>query len=453
LNSASSDIGWDNRALFRLLWPLVVEQLLGVTMGLADTVMVSSVGEHAVSGVSLVDMINQVLIIAFAALATGGSVVVSQFIGRRDNNNASLASRQLMYSSFAVSVVLMFFTLFLRYPLLRVVYGAIEQDVMDAALIYFLITALSYPALAIYNSSAALFRAVGNSRVTMVIALLVNALNIAGNAVFIFGFKMGTAGAALSTLISRIAAAVILTVMLMTNTRRPINLKGLFKIQLSPRLIRSILNVGIPSGLESSMFQIGRLPVTRIFTTFGTTAIAANAITSVINSASFMPGSAYGIAILTIVGQCIGAKNNEAAKFYTTKILRITYCTLVPLSVLIFIFMEPLVSVFNLSPEAHDMAKSFLNIHCITMALAWTSSFALPNALRAAGDARYCMLVAVASMWVCRVSIAYLLAYVVGLGPIGVWYAMAADFIVRSISYGSRWLSGRWQGKTVIEDG
>jgi putative MATE family efflux protein len=452
LKIAASDLNWNNKALFRLLWPLVVEQLLGVTMGLADTVMVSRVGEYAVSGVSLVDMINQVLIMAFAALATGGAVVVSQFIGRKDNANASLASRQLIYSSTAVAVVLMLLTLFLRFPILHLVYGSIDQDVMDGAMIYFLITALSYPFLAIYNSSAALFRAIGNSKVTMHIALLVNVLNICGNAILIFGFHLGTLGAGLSTLISRIAAAVVLTIMLMTNTRRAITLKGLFKIKLSPRLIRSILNVGIPSGLESSMFQVGRLLVTRIFTAFGTTAIAANAITSVINSVSFMPGSAYGIALLTVVGQCIGAKNTEAAKYYTAKIMKITYSTMIILSILIFIFMEPLINAFNLSSAARDMTKSFLTVHCFTMAFLWASSFALPNALRAAGDVRYVMIVAIASMWTCRVSIAYILAYVLKLGPIGVWYAMGADFAVRNVCYISRWLSGRWKGQKVIEE-
>ncbi|MDR2096685.1 MAG: MATE family efflux transporter [Treponema sp.] len=448
---AAADLNWNNKALFRLLWPLVVEQLLGVTMGLADTVMVSSVGEHAVSGVSLVDMINQVLIMAFAALATGGAVVVSQFIGRKDNANAGLASRQLIYSSTAVAVVLMVFTLFLRFPILRLVYGSIDQDVMNGAMIYFLVTALSYPFLAIYNSSAALFRAAGNSKVTMHIALLVNILNIGGNAVLIFVFHLGTLGVGLSTLVSRIAAAVVLTVML-TNTRSAVSLKGLFKIKLSPRLIRSILNVGIPSGLESSMFQVGRLLVTRIFTTFGTAAIAANAITSVINSASFMPGSAYGIALLTVVGQCIGAKNTEAARYYTAKIMKITYSTLIIFSILIFTFMEPLVGAFHLSPAAHDMAKSFLNVHCFTMAFLWASSFALPNALRAAGDVRYVMITAIASMWTCRVSIAYILSYGLKLGPIGVWYAMGADFAVRNVCYISRWLSGRWKEHRVIEE-
>jgi putative MATE family efflux protein len=443
---------WNNRSLLHLLWPLVVEQILTVTMGIADTVMVSSVGEYAVSAVSIVDNINNLLIIAFVALATGGTVVVSQYIGRLDTHNVNLASRQLMYVAAGASLLLMTITLALLGPILRLVYGNIAADVMDAALVYFLLTALSYPFLAIYNSTAALFRAMANSRVPMFIALLVNVLNIGGNAVFIYGFHMGTEGAGLSTLICRIIAAVILTAMLMSKRSKTISLANLFRVKLVLPMIRSILNVGIPSGLENSMFQFGRLLVVRIFTVFGTAAIAANAVTSVINSLCFMPGMAYGMAILTVAGQCIGANNYDGARKHTVKIIKICYATLITLGMINFVFMEQIVSLFRLSPEAHDMAKSFLVVHCIAQALFWPLSFALPNAMRAAGDARFCMIVAVVSMWTIRVIAAYLITYALGFGPIGVWYAMGGDFLFRSVCYVRRWRGGRWQEKRVIGD-
>jgi putative MATE family efflux protein len=442
---------WNNKALFRLLWPLVIEQVLALTMGAADTVMVSSVGEHAVSGVNIVDNINNLLIIAFIALATGGAVVVSQYIGRRDSKNASLAARQLVYIVSAVSVVIMLFALALRRPIISLIYGKVESEVMEAAAVYFLITAFSYPMLAIYNACAALFRAAGNSRVPMRIALLVNIINIGGNAFFIFGLKIGVAGAALSTLISRSAAAAVLMGMLVFNRRLPITLAGLHKIALIRAMMRSILNVGIPSGLENSMFQIGRLLTQRIFTGFGTYAIAANAISGVVNSFSFMPGMAYGLALITIVGQCVGAGDYAGAKRYTAKVMKIAYVTVFIINLLIYSFLDPVIGLFNLSEEAHTLAKNFLRVHCISMVIGWVFSFALPNALRAAGDARYVMIVAAISMWTVRVSAAYFLTYVLKLGPLGVWVAMGLDFVSRGTFYLTRWRSGKWQRKKVIE--
>jgi putative MATE family efflux protein len=441
---------WNGRALFRLLWPLIIEQILAVTMGAADTMMVSRVGEHAVSGVNIIDNINNLLIIAFMALATGGAVVTSQYIGRRDVKNSSLAAKQLVYIVLLASLAIMGVALAFRRPIIRLLYGNIDAPVMDAAAVYFLITALSYPFLALYNSGAALFRSMGNSRVPMLIALLVNILNIGGNFAFIYGLRFGVAGAALSTLLSRIIAACISLGLLVRSRGSPVSLAGILKVRLVRPMIRNILNVGIPSGFESSMFQIGRLLTQRIFTSFGTRAFAANAIASVINSFSFMPGMAYGMALLTIVGQCVGAGDYGAAKKQTLRIMKIAYITLFIISGSIYVFMEPLVSLFNLSPEAHDMAKTFLRVHCISMALGWPLSFALPNALRAAGDARYVMIVASVSMWTVRVSAAYLLAFPLGVGPLGVWLAMGADFVVRGSCYLTRWRRGRWQTKRVI---
>jgi putative MATE family efflux protein len=431
----------------------VVEQILALAMGAIDTVMVSSVGEHAVSGVNIIDNINNLLIIAFTALCTGGAVVTSQYIGRRDSANASLAARQLYYVVTLAAIVIMSFALVLRVPIIRLLYGNIEEDVMEAAKIYFLITALSYPMLAIYNACAALFRASGNSRVPMGIAMLVNFMNIGGNAFFIYGLKIGVTGAALSTLFSRIVAAAILTGILAANRRGPVSLAGILKFRLIRSTIRNILNVGIPSGLESSMFMVGRLLTQRIFTVFGTAAMAANAIAGVINSFSFMPGQAFGIALLTIVGQCVGAGDYGGAKRYTAKIMKFTYLVIFMISGGIFIFREPLVSLFALSAEAHALALYFLQFHCLSMAIGWGASFALPNALRAAGDGRFVMIAAVISMWTVRVSFSYILTFVFGLGPVGVWIAMGADFISRGSSYTIRWLRGRWQGKRVIGDG
>jgi putative MATE family efflux protein len=412
--------------------------------------MVSGVGEYAVSGISIVDVISVLLINAFAALATGGAVVVSQYIGRRDTRSASLASKQLVYINTIVSLTLMTATLAFCRPLLSLIYGHIAADVMQAAQTYFLITALSFPSLAIYNSNAALFRSAGNSRVTMMVALLVNILNIGGNALLIYVCKIGVAGAALSTLASRTAAACLTMGLLMSGRLPSISLKGIFKIKFHFSMIRSILNVGIPSGLENSMFQLGKILVSRIVTHFGTVAIAANAVTNVVNSISFMPGQAFGMALLTVVGQCVGARDYVHARKYTAKLIRQSYVVMFICCYFILFCREPLVGLFNLSSDAHALAKQFLFVYTAFTPFLWSLSFALPNALKAAGDAKYCMTIASISMWVIRVLGAHILAYGIGLGALGIWCSMILDFSFRAFCYTRRWLKGRWTGKTVI---
>jgi len=418
-------------------------------MGAMDTIMVSSVGEAAVSGVNIIDNINNLFIIAFIALCTGGTVVVSQYIGRSDTDNARTASRQLYYIVIIAAVLVMVPAMIFRRGIIYFLYGAVEKDVMDAASIYFLITAASYPFLGIYNACAALFRSTGNGKVPMRIALMVNCTNIAGNSILIFGLGLGAEGAAIATLTSRIIAAAVLTIMLV-RSRSSIGLGGIHHVYLNSSMIARILKVGIPGGLESSMFQMGRLLTQRIFTVFGTVAIAGNAIASVINSFSFMPGNAFSMGLLTVVGQCMGAGDIEGAKKNTFRIMKYSWVMLFILSGAIFIFLEPLISIFRLSPEAHNMTKSFLSVHCISMVIGWTFSFALPNALRAAGDVRFVMIAAVVSMFAVRVSSAYLITFGFGVGPLGVWIAMGLDFLVRGSCYLYRWKSGKWQEKRVI---
>ena len=217
-------------------------------------------------------------------------------------------------------------------------------------------------------------------------------------------------------------------------------------------MIKNILNVGVPSGLESSMFMMGKLLTQRIFTVFGTAAIAANAIAGIVNSFSFMPGNAFSMTLLTVVGQCVGAGDYPEAKKQVFKVMKMAYVFVFITSAAIYILMDPLISLFHLSQEAHDMAKSFLRVHCISMVLGWSMSFVLPNALRASGDARYVMIAASVSMWAVRVCFSYLFAFTLGFGPLGVWLAMGADFLARGASYFLRWISGKWQGKQVIRN-
>ena len=413
--------------------------------------MVSSVGEFAVSSVNIIDNINNLLSIAFITLCTGGSVVCSQYIGRKDHRNSSLASRQLVYVIISISVVISLVTLILRRPIVRGIYGNIEDNVMNGALIYFLVTASSYPALALYNACAALFRASGNSKLPMKVSLFVNVLNVGGNAFFVFVLHIGVLGVGLSTLICRVISAIVLFFMLYKNKRSPVSLSEIRKVTLIPSMIRRILNMGVPGGLEQSMFQLGRLLTQRIFPFFGTSIIAANAVASVLNSFCFQTGNAYCIAIITVVGQCIGAGDHEAAKKYTVKIIKITWITIITLASLLFTFRGALVGFFSLSPEAQAAARTFVTIHMISMVVGWTLSFVTPSALRAAGDARYVMVAGIVSMWTVRVCFAYFLTFVVGIGPIGVWLAQGGDFIFRSFLFMKRWKGEKWKTIKVID--
>jgi len=443
-------VDWNNKRLFTLFWPLIVEQLLVVMIGIVDMLMVSSVGEHAVSGISLVETINFLIITAFNAVATGGSVVASQYLGRREEKNASDSAKQLVYINLIISVVLMIVTIFTRRWMLRTIFGNIDDDVMQSADIYFLFIALSYPFLALYTAAAAMFRSMGNSKVPMRTVVLLNIFNIAANALLIYVMKLGVAGAAVSTFAGRILSACLLIYLLTKDKTRLINLNGITKIKFEGAMIKRILNIGIPSGLETSMFQIGKILITRIFTAFGTAAIAANAVGATINSLAFMPGSGFGMGLLIVAGQCIGAGDYLAAKKFTKKIMTLAYISYLLININIYIFMDPIISVFNLSDEAHNMCVLFLRVHCVTSTLFWVPSFVLPNALKAAGDVRYVMVVAASTMWIVRVCSAFFFAFTLGFGPVAVYIAMGADFFFRGFFFLKRWLSNKWIEKKVI---
>lgn len=438
------------QALLRLIIPLVVEQLLAVTIGMADTVMVTSVGEAAVSGISLVDSINILLINIFSALATGGAVIAAQYLGRRDRRNACTAAKQLLYATFALALLIMVVSLLFRNWILRVIFGSIEADVMRNAQTYFWLSALSYPFLAIYNSGAALFRSMGNSKVSMFTSLLMNIVNISGNALLIFVFHWGVAGAATASLVSRALGAVLM-LLLIRNHNNEIYIHHLLQFRLNLGMVKSILKIGVPGGIENSMFQIGKLLVQGLIATLGTSAIAANAIANNVSALANVPGSAVGLGLVTVVGQCVGARDYDQAMGYTKKLTGVTYVAMGALNILIFCFCGPLVHLFHLTPEAAAMAVQVLRYFAIASMVIWPLAFATPNALRAAGDAKFTMTVSMLSMWIFRIGFSYLLVNVVHMGLLGVWVAMFIDWIARSIVFTWRLISGRWKSIQVIE--
>ena len=340
----------------------MLEQVLAITVGLADTIMVSSCGEAAVSGVSLVDMINVLIINIFAALATGGAVVVAQLLGARDNKRACDAAKQLYLVVTVISLAISALIMAFREPLLRLLFGTITDSVMQSALTYLTVSVFSYPVLAIYNAGAALFRAQGNSRVSMLIAGLINIVNLIGNSIMIFGLKWGVAGAATSSVISRGTAAVVITILLL-NPEHTVSLRGGSRFRPDGGLIGRILQIGVPNGLENSLFQLGRVLVVSMIALFGTTQITANALANNLDAVAVIPGQAMSLAIITVIGQCIGAGDEAQCRFMAKKLMKITYAV-TALTCITTIALTPLIlKVYSVSPEALALGLILITIH------------------------------------------------------------------------------------------
>ncbi len=441
----------------RLIWPLVAEQFLAMTIGACDTVMVSSVGEAGVSGVSLVDQLGQLVIQLFAAFATGGAVVASQYLGNKDAENARHSSKQLLNLCTAAGLVFVAVCLPLRRVILTWIFGSMETEIMDAALTYFVWILLSFPLLGIYNSCAALCRSMGNSKISLKVSLVMNLLNIAGNALLIYVAKLGVAGAGISTLVSRGVAAVIM-VCVLCQKKWPLYLEKIWKVQIDFSLIGKILKIAVPSGIENSVFHIGKTLVYSFMSGFGVTAIAANAISNTVASFSNIPGNAIGLASVTIVGQCIGAGEKQQAKNYGRKMMILSYGGMFVTAGLVFAAAPLVTGIFNLTSEAQTLAVLVIRSCMIANVLFWPMSFTMPNILRGAGDAKYTMLVSNVSMWLFRVLGSYLISrWILGAYPgnthyalFGVWFGMYIDWICRGIMFFARFCGKKWLEKRVI---
>ena len=440
---------FSNRELANLIGPLVIEQLLAVFVGMADSIMVANVGEAAVSGVSLVDNIMILIINIFAALATGGAVVAGQYIGRKDEKSACKAATQLVWFVSLSAVAIMILVYFGKDIILNQVFGHITAEVKGHADIYLLIVTASIPFIALYNGGAAIFRAMGNSQVSMRVSLLMNAINVTGNAILVFGLRIGTAGVAIPTLISRMVAAIVITVLLCNQTRI-LHIERTLKIRFDGRMIRKILAIGVPKGLENSMFQLGKILVLSLVSTFGTYAIAANAVSNAIALFQILPGMAISLAITTVISQCVGANDYEQVHYYLKKLLAIIYVAMVGTVALIFLALPLILKAYNLSDQTAAAATNIIHFHGISAMIIWPLSFALPAAYRAAGDAKACMYTSIVSMWIFRIGFSYLVGKYMGLGVFGVWVAMVIDWVVRAICFIIRYFNGKWKHGAIV---
>ena len=435
--------------LRRLLIPLLLEQALTVTIGMMDTIMVSGCGEAAVSGVSLVDTINLLLSNVFAALATGGAVVASQYLGKKDPEQAGRSAKMLFYVILIASTAIMALCLIFRVSMLDAIYGTIEADVMENARTYLFWSAVSYPFLAMYNASAALLRSMGNAKISLETSLVMNLVNVAGNALLIYGLNMGVAGAAIATLVSRILGAAVMQFAL-RNPRCTIPCPRLLQFEWNGDLVKKILKVGVPNGLEGSIFQLGKLILLGLVSTFGTVSIAANAVGNTMASVEVLPGSAIGLGMITVVGQCVGAHEFKQARIYVKRMMIMAYCSMAALNVLILACLSLVVIPFNLSDETAEVAKQLIAIHGLGSIFIWPLAFVLPNALRAAGDATFTMAVSIFSMAAFRVLFGYILAQNCGMGVAGVWLAMVIDWVFRSALFLIRMKGNKWERKVLV---
>ena len=439
---------FSNRALKRLIAPMIIEQFLAILVGMSDSIMVATVGEHAVSGVSLVDNIFVLLIYLFAALATGGAVVMGQYLGQNKHEKANRAVNQLILFTALFAICIMIGLYLARNLILHRVFGAIEANVMEASKTYLLIVSASIPFIALYNAGAAVFRTMGNSKVPMYLSMMMNAINVGGNAILIFGFGMGVAGAATSTLVSRVISAVAI-IFLLCSPEHLLHLERPFSFKLDFGMLKKIAYIGIPNGLENGMFQLGKIMVLSMITGFGTAAIAANAVSNIIATFQVLPGMSVGMAVITVCSRCVGAGDYEAARYYTRKILKLVHILIVVFSVTTLVALPGIMHLYNLSDDAMTFTKQIIWYHGICCMLIWPEAFTLPNTLRAASDVKFCMILSIISMWVFRIAFSYIIGVRMGMGVLGVWIAMTIDWAVRAVLFIIRYRGKRWQHKSI----
>ena len=441
---------YSNLDLRKLLIPIIIEQLLSSLMGTADTMMVSNIGSAAISAVSLVDSINILVIQALSALAAGGAILCSQYLGSNNKKEANYSAQQVIFVMVLLSVILSAFCLIFRDPLLSLIFGKIEADVMSNSQIYFLLTLLSFPFIAIYDAGASIMRAQNNSRNPMIISVISNFLNIGGNAILIFGFGLGVRGAAISTLVSRIFCAVVVMWQL-RNNNAPICITNYFSIRPDWSLIKKILFIGIPSGIENSMFQFGKLAIQSTVSTLGTVAIAAQAMTNILENLNGIAAIGIGIGLMTVVGQCLGAGRKDEAIYYIKKLSWLAEAVVIASCLLVFVLTKPITILAGMEPASAKLCLSMITFITIVKPISWVISFIPGYGMRAAGDVKFSMITSCCTMWLCRVSLCVYLCRVWGFGPIAVWIGMFSDWTLRAIVFGIRFHSRKWLNHHVID--
>ena len=440
-----------NKMLATMTIPIVLDSLLAIVAGMVDSAMVSTAGEAAVSAVALVDAINLLFIAAFNGMAIGGSVVTSQYVGKRDYKHASVSANQLLYLSTMISLVFMTALLCLRVQLLRLVYGTIEADVFANAKVYFLFTLLGYPFFAMGASSGAVLRSMGKNRQAATITVFYNILNVIGNAVLIYGFKLGVAGAAISTTVSRMAYAA-LGLRLAHNKELPAHFDGLLKFHLDFDVMRRVARIGVVNGSETSLFYVGKILIASLLSTFGTVAIAANSVADTINNIGWNIVGSLGMVLLPVVGQCVGAGEPEQAKQNMKKSLSAATVLTFILFTTVFLLRSRLVCLFDFGEEARSASAYYTGVMALTSMLSlYSFAFVPVHGFRAAGDIRYTSSLSLSSMFVFRVALVYLLDWIFpDMGLMCICIGQWSDWTFRSAMNFIHFKRGKWLKKCLV---
>lgn len=436
---------FSKKDLRELIIPLILEQTLAITVGMADTMMISSAGEAAVSGVSLVDMFNNLIISVLAALATGGAVVTSQCIGAGRREEACRSARQLVFTEAAITIGISVLVLLFHRQILGLFFGQIEADVMQNAIIYLIISVFSFPLLAVYDSCAALYRSMGNAQITLKISLLMNVINVVGNAIGVYVLKLGVAGVAIPSLVSRGVAGVVLFTLLHNPDNLVFLTRGKFKVDGT--IVKRILFIGIPSGIENGIFQLGRVLVVSIIAAFGTSQIAANGVANSLDSMGCIVGQAMSLAMITVIGRCVGAGEEGQVRYYTKKLLGETYFYTAVINSIILLLLPWILQIYGLGEETTRLSYILVMIHDGMAIFLWPASFVLPNMLRACNDVKYTMVVSIFSMITFRIGFSYVFGVHMGWMAVGVWAAMVIDWVFRVLCFVGRYLAGTWRKK------
>ncbi|MBQ8894401.1 MAG: MATE family efflux transporter [Clostridia bacterium] len=445
---------FSNRDLVKITLPLIFQQLLNVLVSTIDSLMVASVGEAAVSGIALIGSLDVVLVTFFSSLTAGGTVIISQLLGKKKHSSVSDATKQALYLSLAGALLITLLVQCFRYPLLNLLFGDAEADVMHHAHNYFFFISLSFPFLAIESACGAAFRAAGDSMTSLLSSIGINLMNIFGNYILIYVIPLEAAGAAISTLIARAIATVVMVIMLHSK-KRSVYVEHLFHYRPDWRVIRSILRIGIPHGIENCMFQFGRLLTQSLISTLGTVAITANSVANTLAGYQYMPGTAIGNTSVIVIGRCVGAGEKKQAKRYSRILLLTSYACIWIVVLVTFFFAKPIIGAWQLSAETADLTRRLILYHSLWAAAVWPIGFVLPSMFRAASDVKFPMVVSVTCMWIFRIALSYVFVPAelnlfgltlpgLGMGVMGVWVAMTVDWVVRISLYAYRYFSGKW---------
>lgn len=448
--SAKSPL-FTNKALVSMTIPVMLDALLQILAGTVDSVMVSSAGEVAVSAVALVDAINIMFLAIIGSLAAGGSVITTQYVGSRNYEKSRVSANQLFYVASGAALIITVLLLGLYVPILRLFYGKLEADVFENASTYFFFTILGYPFFAAGAASCAVLRAMGKNQQAATIAILTNVVNIAGNALLIYGFRMGVAGAAIATTFCRVFYAV-LGLVLAHSKKRSVYFHKLLQFRFDWNVMRRVLGVGMASGLENALFHFGKIMISSLVSGFGTAVIAASSVAATINNFGWTSICSFGTVIITVVGQCVGAGETEQAKYYTKKLLSAATVGMLLVFGSIFLLRRQLVGLFALGPEAMELAAYYTGISAfIALISLYSWSFNPGSAFEAAGDIRYAVTLSISSMFAFRVALCFVLnAIFPSLGILSVYLGMLCDWMFRTVMNIIRYRSGKWLQKKLI---